>query len=91
VDRDRLGHRLDGKRCQLRGRNGPRSSSPGHGPWKEAVIGLRPILQTPRVPGLDVTIFNARLDPNHRALPARIAALLAVGVASMSPAFRNVL
>ena len=52
---------------------------------------LRSILQTPRLAGLDVTIFNPRLDPNG-ALAARLAALLAVGVASMSPAFsENVL
>jgi arginase len=63
---------------------------PGRLTWKEAVIVLRSILQIPRVAGLDVTIFNPRLDPN-RALAARLAALLAVGVASMPPAFRNVL
>ena len=59
---------------------------PGGLTWKEAVIVLRSILQTPRVAGLDVTIFNPRLDSNG-ALAARLAALLAVGVASMPPAF----
>jgi arginase family enzyme len=51
---------------------------------------LRSILQTPRVAGLDVTVFNPRLDPTAQ-LAARNAALLAVEVASMPPAVRNVL
>jgi arginase len=59
---------------------------PGGLTWQEAVIVLRSVLQAPKVAGLDVTNFNPRLDPN-RALAARFAA----GVASMPPAFRNVL
>jgi arginase len=46
----------------------------------------RSILQTPRVAGLDVTIFNPRLDPDGE-LANRLAALIAGGVASI----RNVL
>jgi arginase len=59
---------------------------PGGLTWKEAVIVLRSILQTPRVAGLDVTIFNPRLDPDG-ALANRLAALIAGSVASI----RNVL
>jgi arginase len=59
---------------------------PGGLTWKEAVIVLRSILQTPGVAGLDVTGFNPRLGPGG-ALAARVAALLAVGVASMPGAF----
>jgi arginase len=64
---------------------------PGGLTWPEAVIVFRFILQTARVAGLDVNIFNPRHDPNG-ALAPRLAALLAVGVASMPPAFsKNVL
>jgi arginase len=59
---------------------------PGGLTWKEAVSVLRSILQTPRVAGLDVTIFNPRLDPDGE-LANRLAALIAGSVASI----RNVL
>jgi arginase family enzyme len=59
---------------------------PGGLTWKEAESMLRSILQTPRVAGLDVTIFNPRLDPDGE-LANRLAALIAGGVASI----RNVL
>jgi arginase len=59
---------------------------PGGLTWEEAVSVLRSILQTPRVAGLDVTIFNPRLDPDG-ALANRLAALIAGSVASS----RNVL
>jgi len=59
---------------------------PGGLTWEEAGSVLRSILQTPRVAGLDVTIFNPRLDPDG-ALANRLAALIAGSVASI----RNVL
>ena len=59
---------------------------PGGLTWKEAGSVLRSILQTPRVAGLDVTIFKARLDRDG-ALANRLAALIAGSVASI----RNVL
>ncbi|HLX18965.1 MAG TPA: arginase family protein [Gaiellaceae bacterium] len=49
--------------------------------WKEAATVLRSILQIPTVAGLDVTIFNPRLDPDG-TLANRLAALIAGGVAS---------
>ena len=67
MDRNRLGHRLDDRRYQLRGRNGRAACR------TEAVIVLRSILQTPRVARLDVSIFNPRLDTDG-ALADRLAA-----------------